>query len=154
MKKIIWVLLAMAVIMAACVKYEEGPAISTLSVKKRIYGDHILKEYYVDGADSFDQYYDSLGLVFSFIHDDVSGDDVCVMDGPRRDGFSGDLYWGWELSSDKRYINIVGTSGTATGVGPFGINKLPIWEILRLDKEQMKLKTTYNNKEYQVVLDK
>lgn len=154
MKKTILILTVLAFITAACVKYEEGPAISTLSVKKRIYGDHIMTEYYVDGADCFDQYYDSLGLTFSFFHDDDSGDDVCIMDGARRDGFSGDLYWGWELSSDKKYINIVGTSGTATGIGPFGINKLPLWEIIRLDKDQLKLKTMFNNKEYLMVLDK
>lgn len=154
MKKLILVIIAISSITASCVKYEEGPSISNRSVEKRIYGFHFLKEYNVNGVDCFNEYYDSLGLRFNFIHDEDANKDVCIMDGTRSDNKGTDLYWWWELSDNKKLINIRATGGTSLGIGPFGIYKVPIWEIIKLDKDKMKLKTTEINKEYIVVLER
>jgi hypothetical protein len=152
MKKVIFILIVIASITAACVKYEEGPLVSNLSVKKRIYGFHFLKEYTVNGADSLSQYRDSFGLRFDFFYDDISKIDVCAIE-VTEIGYGANLYWTWELSSDRKFINVNSAGSVSIGIGPFGKNKIPFWEIIKLDKEQMKLKTNYNNKEYMMVLD-
>ncbi len=155
MKKSTLVIIALtAIIAGSCKKYEEGALVSTLCIKKRIYGFHTLTGYYVNEVDSLSQYYDSLGLSFDFIYDEDAYIDACIMDGPRRDGFSGDLYWWWELNDNKASIIIKASGGTAYGVGPFGIHKTPTWQIIKMEKKQIKLKTSFNNKEYIIVLDR
>lgn len=154
MKKIILILIALTAITAGCVKYEEGACISNLSVKKRIYGFHTLTEYYVNDVDSLSQYYDSLGLSFDFIYDEDAYIDACLMDGRRKDGAGTYLLWNWNLSDHNKYLNCTATGGTIIGIGPFGKNKMPVWEILKLGKEQIKLKTLYNTKEYKIVLNR
>ena len=151
MKKNILILLIIVGIAGGC-KYKDGPCISFRSAENRIYGYHTLTKYTVNGEDSLNQYHDSLGLKFNFIYDDISNVRVCIMDGPRRDGFSGDLYWGWELTNDDKILKITGSSGSAYGVGPFGINKTPEWKILKLKANDIMLKTTFNGKEYLIEL--
>lgn len=154
MKKIFLILLVLAALTEGCKKYEDGPCISLRSVKNRLYGSHTLTKYTVDGVDSLSLYYDSLGLAFNFIYDDNSHNNVCIMDGPRKDGYSGDLYWDWELSNNRKILTITATGGYSYGTGPFGMNKTPEWEILRLKFNNIILKTSYNNKEYLIELER
>lgn len=146
-------LIAVTTIACGCKKYEEGPCISFRSAKNRIYGNKTLGEYKVNGADSLSQYYDNLGLMFNFFYNEDTDDYVCVMNGYRKDGGIADLYWQWALSKDKKYLNITWAGGHSIGVGPFGRDKTPIWEILKLKKTQLRLKTNFNNKEYLIELN-
>ena len=151
-KSIILILLVIAGITEGCKKYEDGPWVSFRSAKNRFYGYHTLITYNVNGVDSLSSYYDSLGLKFNFIHDDDYNSNVCIMDGKRKDGLGELLFWYWELSKSKKQLIIKGTSGSSIGTGPFGINKTPEWEILKLKWNDIKMKTNYNNKEYFIEL--
>jgi hypothetical protein len=152
MKKIIFLLIIISAINEGCKKYEEGPWLSLRSAKNRFYGYHTLVKYTVDDIDSLDSYYDSLGLSFRFVHDDDNDANICIMDGARKDGFSGDLFWGWELSNDKKTFIIKGATGGSLGTGPFGINKTPEWDIVKLKRSDIIMKTFYNDKEYLIEL--
>ncbi len=151
MKKIILILIALAAITASCVKYEEGPLVSSLSVKKKIYGFYFLTEYTVNGIDSLSQNGGDLYLRFDFFYNDISKRDVCVIEGTAIYNL-GSLYWGWELSDNKKNIRVSDANSDTNGSGPFGNNKTPVWEIIKLLKDQIKLKTNFNNKEYQILL--
>jgi hypothetical protein len=133
-------------------KYEEGPLISFRSAEKRIYGHHELTSYTVDGADSLSQYFDSLGVDFNFIYDDIHNVNTCIMDGRRKDGAGTLLFWWWVLANNDESLIVKSSTGSSIGVGPFGINKTPVWKIQMLKFKKIKLSTVYSSKEYKIEL--
>ena len=139
-------------IFISCKKYPEGPCISFRSAKSRIYGDHMLTVLTDNGVDELSQYYDSLGTGFQFNYDDFSKVDACSIHGETKLGWSSDLVWTWDLTNDNKILKITSSGGYRPSWGPFGTNILPEWEILRLTKKEIKLKTTYNGKEYDISL--
>ncbi|HNW99613.1 MAG TPA: hypothetical protein PKK00_14500 [Bacteroidales bacterium] len=151
MKKLLIILIVITAITEGCKKYEEGPCFSLRSAKKRLYGTYTLTQYTVNGVDSLNLFNDSLGLSFNFYYSGQSENDVCVIDGLRKDGVETDLTWQWELINKEKVLNIK-TSYGIRGTGPFGGNKKPEWNILKLKANNVKLKTNYNNKEYNIEL--
>jgi len=148
MKKTLLILLIITGITESCKKYEDGPLISLRSPKDRLYGAYTLTKYTVNGEDSLSLFYDSLGLIFQFFYDDVGYYDVCYIVHNRKDGGWAKLYWHWSFENNEMNLKIDNATGTTVGTGPFGINKKPVWEILKLTNKQIRMKTTYNNKEY------
>jgi hypothetical protein len=153
MKKLILLLLVITAISTGCKKYPDGPLISLRTAKHRLYGTYLLTQYTVNGVDSLNHYYDSLSLNFHFFYEDVYGHDQCDIIGNRKDGKWCDLSWDWNLVNHNKTLNIT-SSGYANGTGPFGTNKLPQWNILRLTNKETEMKTTYNGKEYSIKLEK
>lgn len=133
-------------------KYDDGPLISLRSPTKRLYGAYTLSTYIVNGEDSLSLFNDSLCLTFSFFYDDVNSKDVCYIVGERKDGHYSELYWSWNLINDNKVLQIYRSVGIIIGTGPFGTDKFPEWEILRLTNNELKMKTTYNGKEYLIEL--
>ncbi len=154
MKTYLWLLsLAGLMLVTSCQKYEEGPSISFRSAEKRIYGGYHIKEYTVNGTDSLDLFYDSLCLNFDFYYNDVEMVNSCAIAGNRRDGGGCNVYWHWRLSDDGLDLLVDEAPGLSTGTGPFGKGRLATWRILRLKAKEIRMKTTYNNKEYEVFLE-
>lgn len=56
MKKISFLLLAIALVFSFCKKYEDGPAVSLLSAKSRVSGDWKAYKYMINGRDSSSKY--------------------------------------------------------------------------------------------------
>ena len=150
----ILILLVIAGIIEGCKKYEDGPLVSFRSAENRIFGKHTLIKYTVDGIDSLSLYNDSLGLSFNFNYDEVSKENICSIDGKRKDGKYGSLSWNWKLANNNKILQQIYSIGSI-GTGPFGKLKNNIeWEILRLTNKELKMKTNYNNKEYLIELIK
>ena len=141
-------------VLLSCKKYPEGPCISFRSAKSRFYGYHTLTALTDNGVDELSQYYDSLSLRFDFYYTDVDQDYVCNMNGDRKDGWESTLIWTWELINDDKVLKITSSGGNRKGWswGPFKNNVLPEWQILRLEKKDIRLTTTYNGKVYNIEL--
>jgi hypothetical protein len=135
-----------------CQPYEDGPALSCRSAEKRIMGGYHIKEYTVNGTDSLSLYNDSLCLNFDFYYNDVDCVNACSITGTRKDGGGCYLYWHWHLANDDTELIIDSSTGLSAGTGPFGKGRICTWTILRLKMKEIRMKTTYNGKEYRVKL--
>jgi hypothetical protein len=154
MKKTIFLLIALTLLFFSCKKkYEDGPAISLRSVTHRLYGVHQLTSYTVDGVESIESYNDSLGLTFTIEYSDYREETFFKIDGKRKDGKETALHFDWMLLEKGTYISIYDTDGDI-GIGPFGLGKKPLWHILRLTDDELKMKTDFIGKEYVVFLEK
>jgi hypothetical protein len=150
MKRFILFLIVLAGIVEGC-KYEDGPLISLRSAKNRLYGIHTLTKYTVDGLDSLSLYKDSLAIKFSLFYNDVYNLNACDIDGIRNDGKDGSVGFRWTLKNSNKEFCIT-YSGGVKGTGPIGKNKTSEWQILKLKSNDIKMKTTYNGKEYVIEL--
>ena len=140
MKKIILILLAIAAIASSCEKYNLN----------RIYGYYTLTSYQVNGVDSLSLYKDSLGVNFQFYYEEVNSANGLLIDGNRTDGNYTHVICQWNLKNHFTILEIKTAYGNY-GTGPIGYMRTPEWEILSL-KNEFKMKTTYNGKEYVVEL--
>jgi hypothetical protein len=152
MKRLIIISMVFVGLFFGCKKYEDGPLISLRSPTKRLYGNYTLKTYTVNGFDSLSLYNDSLSLSFSFFYDDVDYKNLCCIVGRRKDGNYSELYWSWRLINGNEVLQIYRSVGIIVGTGPFGTDKFPEWKILLLTNKKVKMKTTYNEKEYLIEL--
>lgn len=111
-------------------------------------GQYELVELSTNGVDELDLYSDSLEKQFYFfLHDDHWK--ICHV-------ANNAINWLWRLYEDERFLKVE-TSGAYSpekSWGPFKDNVKPLWEILRLTNRELKMKTTYNDKEYVIVLKK
>jgi hypothetical protein len=154
MKKTIFLFIALFFLFFGCKKkYEDGPAISFRSVMNRLISIRQLTSYTVDGVESIESYKDSLGLTFTIEYSDYREETFFKIDGKRRDGKETALHFQWILLEKGTYISIYDTDGD-TGIGPFGKGKKPLWHILRLTDDELKMKTDFIGKEYVVFLEK
>lgn len=154
MKKIFLLLLIIASITEGCKKYEDGPWISFRSPKERFYKcpNLTLVKYNINGVDSLSLFNDSLCTQLRFYYDDVSGEDICKIEGLRKDGVYIYIAWNWKLSENNIIWQQLYSVGNI-GIGPFGKDKNNIdWEILKLKSKDKIFKTNYNGKEYLIEL--
>jgi hypothetical protein len=145
MKKTILILIVLAAVVGGCSK--------TKQATKKIYGDWTLTSYAVNGIDSVSLYKDSLGVEFEFFYDDYQENTFCKISGKRNDGIEKSFGWTWWLVNSTTLV-VNTTVGNCIGIGPFGNNRTSDWTILKLTRDEFKLKTTYNNKEYEIELEK
>ncbi|HNW90684.1 MAG TPA: hypothetical protein PKN48_13560 [Bacteroidales bacterium] len=145
MKKIFLILIAIIVFTLGCEK-------NTL---KEIYGKYSINTYTVNGSDSLGIYLDTLGPEFRFYYNDVTYNKVCVIgEGLSNNGYTGQVIWVWELLEKNDIIKVLSSSGAYYGTGPIGGTITSEWEIINLTKNEFKIKTMYNNKEYFVSMKK
>ena len=152
MKKIILILIAITALTEGCKKYEEGPCFSLRSAEKRLYGTYMLTQYAVNGIDSLALYKDSLGLNFIFGFDNGNDENICTIRGLSSDEKEVDMCCGWKLKNHNKDLDMNHLSGNSYGTGPFNKNTITEWKILRLTNSELKMKTSYNNKEYLIEL--
>lgn len=141
MKKAILILIIIAAIISGCQKYD----------LKKIYGDYTITSYTVNEADSLSLLFDSLCLNVKFYHEDVNDVNRFDIYGSRKDGQFSMLNCRWELLDHSSVLNFYSAQGSY-GTGPFGNNITPEWDILDLTKNEIKMKTNYNEKEYIIEL--
>ena len=119
---------------------------------KDIYGHYTLKTYTASGVDSLSFLTDTLGSSFYFFYDDYSnyGNKCYIVEGKVP------VVWCWNLSRDLKRIIVSSSSASdnTTAFGPFGIDRLPVWDIAELTESSLAMKTTYNGKEYMIDLEK
>jgi hypothetical protein len=152
-KTIILLFLFFGFFASSCQEYPEGPCISFRSAKNRFYGWHTITKYTVNGEDSLGLYYDSLALSFYFYYEDVYNNDQCIITGDRKDGKGCDFVWTWMLTNNNKILKIISAGGSISkGTGPFKNNVTSEWKILKLKRNDIIMKTDYNNKEYLIEL--
>jgi hypothetical protein len=145
MKKTILILVVLAaVVVGGCNK--------TKQTLNKIYGDYTLKSYTVNGVDSLSLYKDSLGINFRFYYEEENSINGLFIDGVVPSGKDAHIVSSWGLINKNKVLQIYTTAGS-NGTGPFGNMITPEWEILTLTKKEFKMKTTYNNKEYEIELE-
>lgn len=133
-------------------RYEEGPAISFTSVKKRLTGFWEVVGFTCEGLDSLQYYKDSCGCEVGFYTNTSHTDflnDVWFRD-CNHTGFVGEFRF-----DDNRNFLIIyfdGFSVPTTHCGPILINST--WEILRLTKEEFIILSEVNGKDYIVSFKK
>lgn len=147
MKKIIILLIVIAGITEGCKKYEDGPWFSLRSAKNRLYGEYTLTQYTVNGEDSLNLYNDSLCQNIKIYFEEANNVNRYDLYGIRNDGIFCMLNCVWDLKNNSSDFKITSSVGAA-GTGPFGHSKTSEWKILRLTKNEVKMETTYNNKNY------
>jgi hypothetical protein len=144
LKKIILMLIAIITITCGCNK--------TKQTINKIFGTYEINEYTVDGMDSLSLFRDSLSNTFYFYYDDGSLCYEMTIEGHNNWGNYRIVSCSWRLIN-KKTIQVYRTNGHI-GTGPFGVYRTPEFEILNLTKNELKIKTVYNNKEYNVLLKK
>jgi len=146
MRKIILILIVISGVLSGCDKSEQ--------ILRKIYGSYELTTYTVDGMDSLALYKDSLSLRFQFYYHEENSTLVLLIEGNRNDGQYSSIVCRWTLINNNEVIKILTSVAIHeyTGTGPFGNNITPEWEILDLTKNEMKMKTTYNEKVYLIEL--
>ena len=146
MKKIIVSILIMAIWIAFvnCNK--------TKQMNNRIFGQHTLVKYTVNGIDSLSIYKDSLATDFEFHYNEDDNINGMKISGYTNSGSSVFILGGWSFGGNDFEIELGG--GKYIGTGPFGSNKESTWNIITLKKDIWQMKTNYNGKEYFIELDK
>lgn len=129
---------------AGCVKYEEGPAMSVLSVEKKLYGDYLLVTYTINGIDSIQRMQDRFGLNFHFYYnEDNSANDI------RIDGNTATSNFISRYSIINHYKDIRVDYGSIIFTGYGNTNNDNIeFSILKLAKNDVRLTTTYEGNTY------
>jgi hypothetical protein len=144
MKKTILMLVVLAAVVGGCKKEKK--------MYEKIYGHYTLASYTASGVDSLSFLTDSLGSSFYFFYDDYSDyGNKCAITGGKVA-----IVWNWSLSKDfkKLVVNSASAYDNTTAIGPFGINRLPVWDIKDLTESLLVMKTTYNGKDYLIDLEK
>jgi hypothetical protein len=144
MKKTILFLIVIATIAWSCNK--------TKQTLNKIYGNYTVNSYRVNDEDSLSLFKDRLPDNFEFHYND---DNQCIWNIMGYNAAGEYIYKSiqWSLE-DNKYLIIRGISTTDIGTGPFGFNKKPNWEITKLKRSEFNMKTTFNNKEYAIAMEK
>ena len=162
--KLIFILLLISIVFAACNKYEEGPMISLRKVETRVAQDFELVEFTKDGVDMTQELADSCGYEWHFLSEGgaygyvnnlmVYPTDSLVPNVPSRgEPYMADYY----ISRDKKEIYIRFWEFYIpynyyyyTGIEPFIGEGGASWKIERLTIDEMWLSCTYNNSDYYI----
>jgi len=149
--------LCSAMFLTACNKYEDGPAFSLLSAKKRIQGNYEIEKVFVNGNDRTSDT-DSLNISyieFSTYEDKTINAMLCEIVASKY-GRQG----AWRLNDVKTEITIAancagGPVYCPPSIIPIMINTNgEVWKILRLTNKEMWLKFEHNGVEYETRLKK
>jgi len=145
-KNFILILLIILLIPFAC-RYKEGPAISLRSVKSRLIGNWNVTEFTSDGIDSLKYYNDSCGCLMHI--PDLSDElDINVF------GYNKEFGGSFSFTKNKKIMHVYFKQHASwyKNIGPIGINS--DWKILRLTKEEFKISTNVNNRNYLISFKK
>ncbi len=148
MKKLILIILTIAAITAGCIKYEEGPCMSMLSVEDRLFGDYDVSVYTVNGIDSISNLQNRFGLKFHFYFNNQSSANNLKIDGNNSPSpFIGR----YVFINHYKEIEVTYGSIILTGYGNADIDDI-IFKILKLKKSDVHLETAYKGSTYNIKL--
>ncbi|NTW31456.1 MAG: hypothetical protein HGB12_02330 [Bacteroidetes bacterium] len=145
MKKAIYILF-FAIILIACGKtYDDGPSITFRSAKNRIVGTWKVDKFYIDGADSTDEFNSKLGCQIEFLKDPFPQSYKCFKLYLKQCNdnaiYSG--YWCFLSSTNKNKVQIDLLKDTTfiNAIGTFGSERYGRWTILKLTNKELNLTT-------------
>jgi len=141
---LLFIILVSFIVLFGCGKYERAA--------NRMHRDWAIKSYQVNGADSLSLFTDSIGNIFHFWYDDKDYQDVLEIKSEKFNHGETNFGWYYYLGDDAKSIYVTHASGN-NSTGPFRTGYKPVWEIIKLKKNEFSLKTTYNNKEYIIELE-
>jgi len=160
-KKIILILIVITAIAQGC-RYEEGPVISLKSVRGRLLGAWKVTEFTCEGVDSLQYYNDSCGCDISFIDHKDSFDErdkLLFYNCHNSNIYNTDNFWGrFGLPENKKFISIsfieypLSNWGVYKHFGPILIDSR--WEILRLTKDELKISSDVDDRNYMLSFEK
>jgi hypothetical protein len=145
MKKTILIILVLAAVVGGCNK--------TKQTINKLFGTYEVSQYTVNGIDSLNLFKDSLSSKCYFYFDESALYYMMTFEGYNNFGNYRIVACSWILQNNNNTIKVDLTNGHI-GTGPFGVYRTPEFEILDLDRKGLKMKTTYNSKEYVVDLEK
>ena len=143
MKQLITCLIIVITIITGC-RYKEGPMISFNSVEKRIEGTWQVIGFTSDGVDSLQYYNDSCGSIMQIYkeyHDDTSYNILF-----KRISGNLTLTGYCTLFEHNKRMDVI-LYGINV-LGPIGNKRRSQWEILTLKKNELKISTDFNGKNY------
>jgi hypothetical protein len=135
-----------ALLLATCKKYEEGPLISLRTVKNRIYGKWKIEEYFINGVDS--AFFFPGKLVFAA---ESKYDDVCQY----QMGIYGDTRkWGLKNKKSEIIFEYHLPPGNRDYFPFHFLNNScpPLWEIKKLKNKEMIFESVCDNVQYRIKL--
>jgi hypothetical protein len=144
-------MIAITTIACSCKKYEDGPCISFRSANNRLCHARNMISYTVDGADSLGYLSNDQIIRTDILFDDVNLKNLFIIQGPVKNGYM-NIGWGWELQENGRILQIIGPNSSEYKLGVFGSGFIPRWEILRLTKKELKIRTTIEGHVHEVFL--
>jgi hypothetical protein len=159
MKRIILLFLIILGIAQSC-RYEEGPAISFTSVRGRLLGDWRVTEFTCEGMDSLQFYKDSCGCDLKFVdHKDSYDERDKLWFINCHNNINYDAFWArFALIENKNIIAIsfvehpLSDWGVYKNFGPILIDSH--WEILRLTKDELKISSDVDGRNYILSFEK
>jgi hypothetical protein len=159
MKRIILLFLIIMGIAQSC-RYEEGPVISFKSVRGRLMGAWRVTEFTCEGLDSLQFYKDSCGCDVGFVDHKDSYDerDAIVFGNCHNNKDYNTLFARFGLIENKNIIAIsfgeypLSYWGVYKNFGPILIDS--DWEILRLTKDELKISSDVDGRNYILSFEK
>ena len=152
---------------SSCRKYPEGGSYFLSNMTKKIAGKYSFTNYYIDGVDSVNYYFNNDyvgyleiveskgypdGIGFSYFFDNNS---------QNSNNFVNNGYWDWNNKKKTNfYISISdfydfnANRDTIVNCGPFSSNTKSNWDIKKLKNNELIIETDYNNKHYRAELKK
>ena len=141
MKRILLILLILAGIIAGCKKFEDGPCFSLRSVKNRITGTWKVDKFYIDGADSTDEFNSKLGCEIEFSRDAYQTTNYIrtIYLKNCNNGKTLKGLWSFFNKENELHIYFTETLDFTNAIGPLGSDKDAFWTILRLTNKEFNL---------------
>ena len=146
MKKLIYLLILLAIACSfGCKKrFVDGPLISFRSVKQRIHGTWKVDKFYINGADSTDEFNAKVGCEIEFTGNIYNGEDNfwCFFFKNCNNGKTLNGFW-YFFQGDKSELALTPLRDTTflTVPGPFsGNDDSENWIILRLTNQELNAK--------------
>ena len=143
MKKIILFLVIIVSITEGCKRFEDGPTISLCSVKSRITGTWKVDKFYIDGADSTDEYYFKLGCEMKFTKENYNSygyNTIYIINCKNGNMLKGH----WKFLHNPNRLNIYFNENPyfTSPIGPIVSDRSGYWTIIRLTNNEFNLTLT------------
>ena len=142
MKKIIFIILILTVIITACKKrFEDGPLISFRSVKSRIEGTWKVDKFYINDVDSTYDFNKKLGCEIEFSNKVSKYNSVCYEIYLKNCNNNKVLLGSWEWCEDDCFSTaFFKDTSFLNNLGAFGSEREEsCWEILKLTNKEFNL---------------
>ena len=139
-------------------KFKEGPHSTYRQAKKLLYGVHTITAYTATTyhpeltVDSLNYFIEHMGNTFNFYHDDAENFDHLTISGTVSDGSFKTYDCMWSYLKNGKSIWFVPCLDT-NRVNPFFYNEVSVWEIIKLTKDEIKMRWMRMPKVYNIVLN-
>jgi hypothetical protein len=147
----ILLLLTTYCILQSC-KYEDGPIISFRSAERRLQGEFNADAFNIDGQDAINIWTDSICNDYLMMH----WSDAGIKTALSINADFGNCGGKYNLLDNNKTLEfeIRVQTGQYPGYGPFHLDKISRWTILKLSNKKLWIETTFEGHEYYLKLNK